>query len=216
MLPETHWPLIGADGGMHRCPRDRLPCTSVCLTPTTCFSISGNRTGPLGAAVAIWVIFAATSPDPALRLADALAAAEPVYYVLGYCLVEALPVLLRNEYSSKHGGMWGKERRRYWFWSTTKKEGGKASQREHRSTRKNPGIPIWSHPKQFWHQAQLKKKVMINSMESSKWRANLINRLPPSRWIELKTKGSEKAFAGEIRWFFAVSSEMEGVWKRRS
>lgn len=149
-------PLVGADGGMHRHPRDGLPCTSVCLTPDTCFSISGDRTGPLGAAVAIWVIFAATSPDPALRLADALAAAEPVDHVLGYCLVKALPMLLRNEYSGKHGGMWGKEKGQYWLQSTTKIEGGKASQRELWSTRKNPGIPVWSHQKQFW---QIKKST---------------------------------------------------------
>lgn len=201
MLSYMRSPLVGADGGMHRYPRDGLPCASVCLTPATCFSISGDRTGPLGAAVAIWVILAATSPDPALRLADALAAAEPVDHVLGYCLVKALPMLLRNEYSGKHGGMWGKEKGQYWFRSTTKIEGKKASQRELWSTRKNPGIPVWSHQKQLWHQAQL-KKVKINSMESSKWRANLINRHPPSRWIEIKTKGNEKAFDGEIRLFF--------------
>lgn len=198
MLSDMRSPLVGADGGMHGYPRDGLPCTSVCLTPATCFSISGDRTGPLGAAVAIWVILAATSPDPSLRLADALAAAEPVDHVLGNRLVKALPMLLRNEYSGKHGGMWGKEKGQYWFRSTTKIEGGKASQRELWSTRKNPGIPAWSHQKQLWHQAQLKKV----RMESSKWRANLINRLPPSRWIELKTKGNEKAFDGEIRLFF--------------
>lgn len=95
-------PLMGADGGMHRYPRDRLPCTSVRLT---WLSISGNRAGSFGAAVAIRVIFAPTSPDPALWLADALAAAEPVDHVLGYRLIEALPVLLRDEYSGKHGGM---------------------------------------------------------------------------------------------------------------
>lgn len=105
MRSDMRSPLVGADGGMHRYPRDGLPSTSVCLTPATCFSISGDRTGPLGAAVAIGVIFAATSPDPALRLADALAAAEPVDHILGYCLVKALPMLLRNEYSGKHSGM---------------------------------------------------------------------------------------------------------------
>lgn len=51
------------------------------------------------------VILAATAADPALRLADALAAAEPVDHVLGHSLVEALPVLLGDEDSGKHGGM---------------------------------------------------------------------------------------------------------------
>lgn len=90
---------------MHRCPRDGLPSPSVRLAPAPRFSISGNRAGPFGAAVAVRVILAPTSPDPALRLADALAAAEPVDHVLGHGLVEALPVLLRDEYSGKHGGM---------------------------------------------------------------------------------------------------------------
>lgn len=98
-------PLMGADGGMHRRPRDRLASTSVRLTPPPWLSISGNRAGSLGAAVAVGVIFAPTPPDPALRLADALAAAEPVDHVLGHRLIEALPVLLRDEYSGKHGGM---------------------------------------------------------------------------------------------------------------
>lgn len=98
-------PLVGADGGVHRHPRHRLPCTSVRLPSPPWFSISGNRAGPFGAAVAIRVIFAPASPDPALRLADALAAAEPVDHVLGHRLIEALPVLLRNEYSGKHGVM---------------------------------------------------------------------------------------------------------------
>lgn len=98
-------PLMGADGGMHGHPRHRLPCPSVRLTPPPLLSISGNRAGSFGAAVAIRVIFAPTSPDPALRLADALAAAEPVDHVLGYRLIEALPVLLRDEYSGKHGDM---------------------------------------------------------------------------------------------------------------
>lgn len=135
-------PLMGADGGMHRDPRDRLPCTSVRLAPPPLLSISGNRAGSFGAAVAIWVIFAPTSPDPALWLADALAAAEPVDHVLGYRLIEALPVLLRDEYSGKHGGMWGKEKEQYWFRSTTKEDGGKASQRNLQSARKNPGTPV--------------------------------------------------------------------------
>lgn len=54
----------------------------------------------------IGVVFAPTSPDPALRLADALAAAEPVDHVLRHGLVEALPVLLGDEDSGKHRGMW--------------------------------------------------------------------------------------------------------------
>lgn len=98
-------PLMGADGGKHRDPRDRLACTSVRLTPPPLLSISGHRAGSFRAAVAIRVIFTPTSPDPALWLADALAAAEPVDHILGYRLIEALPVLLRDEYSSKHGGM---------------------------------------------------------------------------------------------------------------
>jgi len=51
------------------------------------------------------VILAPTAPDSALRLTDALAAAEPVDYVLGDGVVEALPVLLRDEDSGEHGGM---------------------------------------------------------------------------------------------------------------
>lgn len=53
----------------------------------------------------IGVVFAPTSPDPALRLADAFAAAEPVDHVLRHGLVEALPVFLGNEDSGKHSGM---------------------------------------------------------------------------------------------------------------
>lgn len=53
----------------------------------------------------IGVILAPTAPGPALRLTDALAAAEPVDHVLGHGLIEALPVLLGNEDSGKHGGM---------------------------------------------------------------------------------------------------------------
>lgn len=215
-----HSPLIGADGGMHRYPRDRLPCTSVSLTPPTWFSISGNWTGSLGAAVAVWVIFAPTSPDPALRLADALAAAEPVDHVLGHRLIEALPVLLRNEYSGKHCGMWGKEKGQYWFQSTTKEDGGKTSQRKLQSSRKNLGIPIWSHQKQFWHPGQLNKNVMIDSMESSNWLVNLINRLPPSRWMELKTKRNQQGFDGEMSCFLLSpqrwrEAEREDLSQRR-
>lgn len=50
------------------------------------------------------MILAPTAADPALWLADALAAAESVDHVLGHGLVEALPVLLGNEDSGKHGG----------------------------------------------------------------------------------------------------------------
>lgn len=55
--------------------------------------------------MAIGVVLAPTAPDPALRLADALAAAQSVDHVLGDGLVKALPVLLRDEDSGKHGGM---------------------------------------------------------------------------------------------------------------
>lgn len=55
--------------------------------------------------MAIGVILAPTAPDPAMWLADALTAAEPVDHVLGHGLVEALPVLLGNEDSGEHGGM---------------------------------------------------------------------------------------------------------------
>lgn len=58
--------------------------------------------------MALGVILAPTAPDSAVRLADALAAAEPVDHVLGDGLVEALPVLLGNEDSGEHGGMCGK------------------------------------------------------------------------------------------------------------
>lgn len=51
------------------------------------------------------MILAPTAADPALWLSDALAAAESVDHVLGHGLVEALPVLLGNEDSGKHGGM---------------------------------------------------------------------------------------------------------------
>lgn len=100
-------PLIGSDGGMRRYPSDGLPRVPVSLsvTPSTRFSISGHRAGPFGPVTAIRVILAPTAPDPALRLADALAAAESVDHVLGHGLVEALPVLLGNEDSGKHGGM---------------------------------------------------------------------------------------------------------------
>lgn len=100
-------PLIGSDGGMRRHPRDGLPCTPVSLhlTPSSGLSISGHRAGPLGPVVALGVILTPTASDSALRLADALAAAEPVDHVLGDGLVEALPVLLGNEDSGEHGGM---------------------------------------------------------------------------------------------------------------
>lgn len=55
--------------------------------------------------MAIGVILTPTAPESALRLADALAAAEPVDHILGDCVVEALPVLLGNEDSGEHGGM---------------------------------------------------------------------------------------------------------------
>lgn len=55
--------------------------------------------------MALRVVFAPAATDPALWLADALAAAEPVDHVLGDGLVEALPVLLGNEDSGKHGSM---------------------------------------------------------------------------------------------------------------
>lgn len=96
---------MGADGGVHGYSRDRLPCTSVRIAPPPLLSISGNRAGSFGAAAAIRVIFAPAPPDSALRLADALAAAEPVDHILGHRLIEALPVLLGDKYSGKHGVM---------------------------------------------------------------------------------------------------------------
>ena len=51
------------------------------------------------------MIFAPTAPDPALRLADAFAAAESVDHILGHGFVEALPMLPGNENSGQHGGM---------------------------------------------------------------------------------------------------------------
>lgn len=47
----------------------------------------------------------------------------------------------------------------------------------------------------IWRNSDIQHKktnVMINSMESSKWRVILINRLPPSRRLELKAKGMKK------------------------
>lgn len=55
--------------------------------------------------MALGVILAPTAPDSAMRLTDALAAAEPVDHILVDGLVEALPVLLGNEDSGEHGGM---------------------------------------------------------------------------------------------------------------
>lgn len=102
-------PLIGSNGGMWGYPRDRLPQTPfpLCLTPASSFSISWHWTGPFGAVVALGVILTATAADSALRLADALAAAEPVDHILGDGIVESLPVLLGNEDSGKHSRMWG-------------------------------------------------------------------------------------------------------------
>lgn len=51
------------------------------------------------------MVLAPTAPHSALRLADALAAAQPVDHVLGDGIVEALSVLLGDEDSGKHGGM---------------------------------------------------------------------------------------------------------------
>lgn len=100
-------PLIGSNGRMWRYPGDRLPApVSLRLTPPSGFSsISRYRAGPFGPVVPLRVILAPTAPDSALRLADALAAAEPVDHILGDGLVKALPVLLGNKDSGKHGGM---------------------------------------------------------------------------------------------------------------
>lgn len=99
---------------MWRYSRDRLSApVSLWLTPPSRFSsISWHRAGPFGPVVPLGVVLAPTAPDPALRLTDALAATEPVDHVLGDGLVKALPVLLGNEDSGKHGGMWGKEIKR--------------------------------------------------------------------------------------------------------
>lgn len=55
------------------------------------------------------MVLAAAAADPALRLADALAAAQPVDDVLGDGLVEALPVLLGDEDSGEHSSMRGRQ-----------------------------------------------------------------------------------------------------------
>lgn len=91
---------------MRRFPRDGLPPVSLRLTPPSRFPpIPGHRAGPFGPVVALRVILAPTAPDSAMGFADTLAAAELVDHVLGDSLVEALPVLLGNEDSGKHGGM---------------------------------------------------------------------------------------------------------------
>lgn len=100
-------PLIGSDGRMRRYPADRLPApVFLRVIPSSGFSsISGHRAGSFGPVVPLGVIFAPTAPDSALRLADALAATDPIDHVLGHGLVEALPVLLGDKDSGKHGGM---------------------------------------------------------------------------------------------------------------
>lgn len=55
--------------------------------------------------MAVGVILAPTATDSAMRLADALAAAESVDHILGDGVVEALPVLLGNEDSGQHGSI---------------------------------------------------------------------------------------------------------------
>lgn len=98
---------------MWRYPRAGLPYPPVPvpvplplrLPSPAWFPISWHRAGPLGPVVPVRMILAPTPPDPSLRLADALAATEPVDHVLGHGLVETLPVLLGNEDSGKHGGM---------------------------------------------------------------------------------------------------------------
>lgn len=50
----------------------------------------------------------------------------------------------------------------------------------------------------IWSNSDIQhKKVTINSMESSKWRVILINRLSPSTRLELKARGIKKGFDGE-------------------
>jgi len=61
------------------------------------------------------VILAPTAPDPGVRLADALAAAESVDHVLVHGHVEALPVLLGDEDSGEHGGMQGGGIKKFFF-----------------------------------------------------------------------------------------------------
>lgn len=92
---------------MRRYSRDRLPApVSLPITsPSRFSSISRHRAGPFGTVVPLGVVLAPTAPDSALRFTDALAAAEPVDHVLRHGLVKALPVLLGNEDSGKHGGM---------------------------------------------------------------------------------------------------------------
>lgn len=89
-------------------PGDGLPRPPVLLRlapPPGLPSIPGHGAGPLGPVAALGVVLAAAAAEPALRLADALAAAQPVDHVLGHGVVEALPVLLGDEDSGKHGGM---------------------------------------------------------------------------------------------------------------
>lgn len=101
-------PLIGSKRRVCRYPGHGLPYAPVflCLTsPSRLSPIPRHRAGPFGPVAAVRVVLAPTAPDPALRLADALAAAEAVDHVLGDGLVEALPVLLGDEDSGEHGGM---------------------------------------------------------------------------------------------------------------
>lgn len=95
----TFSPLIGSDGRVWGNPRDRLPHAPV---PLRFSSVSGHGAGSFGPVVSLRVVLAATASHSALRLADALAAAQAVDDVLGDGLVEALPVLLRDKDSGKH------------------------------------------------------------------------------------------------------------------
>lgn len=52
--------------------------------------------------MSVRVVLAATAPETSLRLADALAAAQPVDHVLRDGVVKTLPVLLGDEDSGKH------------------------------------------------------------------------------------------------------------------
>lgn len=108
-------PLIGSQGRMRRDPGDGLPHPPVLLrltSPSGFPAIPRHGAGPLGPVAALGVVLAATAAEPALRLADALAAAQPVDHVLGHGIVEPLPVLLGDEDPGKHGGMRGGRVRR--------------------------------------------------------------------------------------------------------
>lgn len=88
-----------------------------------------------------------------------------------------------------------------------KKSGGK----HHRGTSSPQERSLEFQFNHIWSNSDIQhKKVMINWMESSKWRVILINRLPPSRRQELKAKGMKKVFDREV--VFLLSSQR---WRKR-